>query len=357
MVPKLARVLQQGWASRRQVWPAAVNPAASVFATGFACLALIGALLGHRTFTGIPNGVFPGAAAMLLGALAASAIGRSWGGRYPHLVSSTLVSVAVLSLAGSCFVLLDLLQLALTGTVKDRDGNGDWTAFSECLAAVALGVLFAACATSWRRHTNGFCPRCGRAHAADVVSIEHPAPSMASQRVRRFAYVGCFAFLPYLGLHGLHAAGLAHWFDDLYSDQGILPGPPLLVFAFLAVVLVGPAVFLLLGLVRPWGMRFPRWCLCLAGKRVPRFLPLVPTWIVAPTLALYGTGSAIYALAAGYTLIGLGGAASLAFGAYGWALAVAAVSYQRRSRPVCVPRNPPGPFTSAGQPARLGEPA
>ena len=79
----------------------------------------------------------------------------------------------------------------------------------------------------------------------------------------------------------------------------------------------------------------------LAGRRVPRFLPLVPARIVAPTLALYGTGSAIYALAAGYTLIGLGGAASLAFGAYGWALAVAAVSYQRRSRPVCVPRNPP----------------
>ena len=361
-MPKPARLLPQRWASR---WrgPAAsgaltaVNPAASVFATGFACLALMGTLLGHRAFIGIPNGALPAAAVMVSGALAVAASGRSWGDRHPHLVSSTLVSVAVLSLAGSCFVLLDLIQLVLTGTVNDRDGDSDWPAFGERLATVALGALFAASATSWRRRTNGHCPRCGRAHAADVARIEHPAPSTASARVCRFAYAGCFAFVPYLALHGLHAAGVAHRFDDLYSDRSILPGSRLLVFAFLAVVLVGPAVFLLLGLVRPWGMVFPRWCVWLAGRRVPRFLPLVPTWIVAPTLALYGTGSAIYALAAGYTLIGLGGAASLAFGVYGWALAVAAVSYQRRSRPVCVPRHPPAPVVPVDRPVRFGGPA
>ncbi|GAB2809909.1 hypothetical protein GCM10027176_13290 [Actinoallomurus bryophytorum] len=253
----------------------------------------------------------------------------------------TLGSVAGLSLAGSCFVLLDLIQLVLTGTVSDRDGNSDWTAFTERLVAVALGALFAVSATSWRRRTEGTCPRCGREHAPDMARVAYPAPSAAPQRVRRFAYAGCLAFLPYLGLHGLHAAGLTHWYDKLYSDQGILPGPRLFVFALLALVLVGPAVFLLLGLVRPWGMRFPRWCMGLAGRRVPRFLPLVPAWIVAPTLALYGTCSMVYAPMAGYTLIGLGGAASLAFGVYGWALTAAAVSYQRRSLPVCVPGDPP----------------
>ena len=100
------------------------------------------------------------------------------------------------------------------------------------------------------------------------------------------------------------------------------------------------AVFLLLGLVRPWGMVFPQWTVWLAGRRVPRFLPLAPVWLVAPTLALYGTGSLGYAFFTEYGVIGLGGAASLAFGGYGWALTVAAVSYQSRTRPVCVPDQP-----------------
>ncbi|MEU4690098.1 hypothetical protein [Actinoplanes sp. NPDC023714] len=56
---------------------------------------------------------------------------------------------------------------------------------------------------------------------------------------------------------------------------------------------------------------------------------------VAPTLALCGTGSLVYAFFTEYGVLGLGGAASLAFGGYGWALVAAAVSYQRRTRPIC----------------------
>lgn len=37
-------------------------------------------------------------------------------------------------------------------------------------------------------------------------------------------------------------------------------------------------------------------------------------------------------------LLSIGGAASLAFAGYGWALVVAAASYQRRTRPLCVPK-------------------
>jgi hypothetical protein len=33
--------------------------------------------------------------------------------------------------------------------------------------------------------------------------------------------------------------------------------------------------------------------------------------------------------------VSLGGAASIAFGGYGWALSIAAVSYQIRTRPSC----------------------
>jgi hypothetical protein len=333
-----AVLVEQPSAMWWRAWPKWAGPAASGLAALLACLALVSGLLNHRTFVGIPNGALPSAGVMLVGAVTASATWRSWGVRMPGPVSWVLSGVATLTLAGSCFVLLDLIQLVLTGSVTDRDGNSDWVAFGERLGSAAVGVLVIATATSWRRRTSGVCPRCGHAHSPDVLGVERPAPCAATERVCRIAYAGCCAFLPYLALHGLHFAGLAPWLDHLYSDQSILPGPPLLVFAVLVIGLVGPAVFLLLGLVRPWGMVFPRWCLGLAGKRVPRFLPLAPVWLVAPTLALYGTGSFGYALVAGYNVIGLGGAASLAFGGYGWALGVAAVSYQRRSRPVCVVR-------------------
>jgi hypothetical protein len=334
-VPYFPNLVRSQW---RQTWPTAVSPLARAVAGGLAFVVLVGALLGHRTFVAVPHAAFPGAAVLLLGALAATATEHAWATRHSWLVSGGLVSTAALSLAGSCFVLLDLIQLVLTGTVNDRHGHSAWPAFTERLALVAAGALLAASATSWRRRTRGTCPRCGRSHAAGLVRATPPPPSPAPERVRRLAYAGCLAFVPYLLLHGLHAAGLVHRYDALYSDKGIIPGPRLLAFAFLTVVLVGPAVFLLMGLVRPWGLVFPRWCLGLAGRRVPRFLPVVPAWIVAPTLAMYGVGSIGYALVEGYSLIGLGGAASLAFGTYGCALATAAVSYQHRTRPVCTPK-------------------
>ena len=67
-------------------------------------------------------------------------------------------------------------------------------------------------------------------------------------------------------------------------------------------------------------------------------LPLVPVWLVAPMLALYVTGGFVYAFFTEYGVFGLGGAASVAFGGYGWALTVAAVSYGSRTRPRCVTR-------------------
>src|SRR5438552_259507 len=60
-----------------------------------------------------------------------------------------------------------------------------------------------------------------------------------------------------------------------------------------------------------------------------------PVWLIAPTLALYGTGSFVYAFFTEYGVLGLGGAASVAFGGYGWALGIAAGSYQTRTRPTC----------------------
>ncbi|MDN5853410.1 MAG: hypothetical protein L0K86_11305 [Actinomycetia bacterium] len=303
------------------------------------CVAMVSAAAGQTTFVGIPAGAMPGGVLLLLGALAVQATSRRRGRRRERILSVFLWVVAVVAVAASCFVLLDLIQLAVTGTVTDRDGETAWLAFAERLACALVGALLVAAATSWGRRIRGACLRCGRTHPLSLNRIAYPPAAAASKQVNRIAYVGCLAFVPYLTLHGLHAAGLAPWLDDLYSGGGVVHS--IWGFVAFATGLVGPATFLLLGLVRPWGMAFPRWCLWLAGRRVPRFLPLVPVWLVAPTLVLYGIGSVFYGVVSGHDLIGLGGAASLAFGGYGSALGVAALSYQRRTRPVCVQRHEP----------------
>ncbi|TDC98202.1 hypothetical protein [Actinomadura sp. 7K507] len=97
--------------------------------------------------------------------------------------------------------------------------------------------------------------------------------------------------------------------------------------------------------MRKWGTTFPRWTLWLSGKRVPRFLPLAPVWLIAPTLAAYGTGAWFYLILQFTGVLNMNGspseyllgcAAATAFAGYGWALGIAAVSYQRRTRPHCV---------------------
>ncbi|WP_256177975.1 hypothetical protein [Kitasatospora aureofaciens] len=110
-------------------------------------------------------------------------------------------------------------------------------------------------------------------------------------------------------------------------------------------LLAALGVFLLWGLVRPWGQVFPRWTLPLSGRRVPRWLPLVPALLGAGTLAPYGV------VGLGYLMLCTVGVFSLrkgefasptdamlvawigigAFAVYGVALAVAARSYWRRT--------------------------
>jgi hypothetical protein len=114
------------------------------------------------------------------------------------------------------------------------------------------------------------------------------------------------------------------------------------------VLLAALGVFLLWGLVRPWGQVFPRWTLWLRGRRVPRWLPLTPAVIGAATLAPYGV------LGAGYVTLATVGAVTMrrgdfpssgdallvswigmaAFAVYGVALVVAIRSYWARTHSI-----------------------
>lgn len=313
-----------GWWSR---WPSWVGFAACTSALVYGCVVLAAAIGGHGRFVGVAYAAWPAAVVLLAGAVvAATSIGAPKPGVPRSAVSVAVWVVAALALAGSCWVLLNLIELALTGTVRDRSGNSDWVTFTQRLALAGVGALLVATAIAWQRRTAGVCIRCGQSHGRSS-GRRYPDPHPAPLAVRRIAYAGCGLFLPYLTLHVLGASGVA----------GIEPNgfrPPWSALAA-GVGGIGLAVFLLLGLVQPWGMVFPRWTLWLAGRRVPRFLPLAPVWLIAPTLALYGSGSLVYAFFTEYGAVGLGGAASLAFAGYGWALGIAAVSYQIRTRPSC----------------------
>jgi hypothetical protein len=271
----------------------------------------IGAFAGHDQFAGLPHTAWPGAAVLLL-ASAAVLTRRRW----------AAWAMAAVLLAGSCWLLLNLIQLALTGTVTDRHGDPAWLAFLERLGLTAAGALLIA--TTARRRTGGLRP------------LAHAAPA----RIRWIAYAGCVAWLPYGGVHLLSAFGVPG-----LEPEGFRPSFSMAIALCVGISL---AVFLLLGLVHPWGMVFPRWTILLAGRRVPRFLPIVPVWLIAPTFVLYGLGAGVYVMLlmggvlqwhgrTGLDAVGyIGVAQPISFAGYGLALTACAVSYQLRTRPTPV---------------------
>ncbi|MBG0567790.1 hypothetical protein [Actinoplanes aureus] len=315
-------------------WPFWAPRAAALAASALGTGVLVGWWAGYRSLAGLPGTALPGGLILLGGAIAALATFQQCGSRVPRrAVTGAIWTVAVLALAGSCWLLLNLIQLALTGKVTNADGEPAWTAFLERLALTLVGALFVATALAWRRTER--CARCGLSHPRAVVDVRRPPAHAAPRRILYIAYAGCLAWLPYAGTHTLGAMGVPG-----VEPDGFRPTTAVLVVFWIGI---GLATFLLLGLVRPWGMVFPRWTLWLAGRRVPRFLPLVPVWLIAPTFVLYGLGSIVYVvllitgvmqLPNGETVGPLGFAQPLSFSGYGIALTIAAASYQVRTRPV-----------------------
>ncbi|MFI0405547.1 hypothetical protein [Actinomadura sp. 3N508] len=302
---------------------------------------LLAISMGGWTLYGVPYLGWTAAAVLVMAAGLALATVRGWGRRLPPaVVSAGLWTTVALALAGSVFVLLNLIELVVDGTVRDREGRPDWDGFGQRLGFAAVAALFLATALSWRHRTRSTCPRCGRAAhpPGSVAAVVRPAPP-ASGRIHRVARLGGLAVVPYYTCHLLRFA------DAPPFRGGDLAAPGDLFIPAFVIGTALPAEFLLQGLVREWGMIFPRWTLWLSGRRVPRFLPISPVWLIAPTLASYGTGAWIYLLlqftgvldmdgsAAEYLL---GCSAATGFAGYGWSLAIAGVSYQRRTRPRCV---------------------
>ncbi|MGW3045130.1 hypothetical protein ACWC9T_34965 [Kitasatospora sp. NPDC001159] len=179
------------------------------------------------------------------------------------------------------------------------------------------------------------------------------APSSAPATVQLAACSGTLAFVPYVLMKVIWAFGGS--FAGISGDQMhagyVHNGSSGLWLALerwgldATVLLAAIGVFLLWGLVRPWGQVFPRWTLPLRGRRVPRWLPLTPALIGAATLVPYGLVGIGYLALCTVGVIGIrqgefatAGQAlqvawvgACAFAGYGVALAVAARSYWRRT--------------------------
>jgi hypothetical protein len=258
-----------------------------------------------------------------------------------YVVLAGVWTSAAAATIGGFGLVMSLVELASTGRVTGPGGDVAWVRLVDQGACAVGALLLVGTALSWRNRLRGTCPQCGGRHLRGAaLEVVRPAPSAAPRAVRLVAVVGITCFVPYvaaktvLGLGGTVAGLSAHDLGDYAGMAGWLQARGLDVTAILAVL----GILLLVGLTSRW------------GSALLRLLMLVPGWLGAATLAPYGmglllavpflaTGAIEYDAPVSLWWFALGGA----FGPYGLALALAALSYQRRTRARCVigPVEPP----------------
>ncbi|HEY6740577.1 MAG TPA: hypothetical protein VI076_17175 [Actinopolymorphaceae bacterium] len=226
----------------------------------------------------------------------------------------------------SCLLVLDLVALLFQG-IGIPSSPAALASRAGCLAG---GVLLGLVTLESGRRLRGACTRCGTTRPG----VRPDPRDGAVPAARRVLVVGYLAVLGCLGREiGQAIVGFGP--DGNPYASGNLGAAIAFLVAF---TLAG--TLLPLALVHDWGQVWPRWTLWLAGKRVPRWLVLGPAFLVSGSLVAYfGTGFAqvLFGGAGG----GPGDETGFLFAAivcylvWGIALGVAAMSYFRRTRPIC----------------------
>ncbi|WP_244888805.1 hypothetical protein [Streptomyces purpureus] len=277
----------------------------------------------------------------VLGGVSAAAAVRGHEGR---TVRGLLWAACALSTVTGFSLLMDVVGLLFAHGV-------DNVAAAVLHTLGLLGAVLLAATSHARRPA--ICARCGTVHTAVV----RPHPSHAPRRVRLVAYGGILAFVPYIGMKMVWAlggtfAGISGAELLRISERNGASGVWLTLESWGVdgtVLLAALGIFLLFGLIRPWGQIFPRWTLGLSGRSVPRWLPLAPALIGATTLVPYGLGGvgylALVSMGAASMRLGdsptlqdallMGWVGHVGFAVYGLALLTASRSYWLRTRPVC----------------------
>lgn len=306
-------------------------------AFGLAC-ALSRTPLLYRGDTPAPSAL--GWAVVAVGSLAVPAcVAVGWYGLRPTLRVWLWVLCA---LAGTAAfgLLMDVITL-----IFGQGVDSGAAAANHGLAATGA-LLLTATARSDRRPATA-------SELAPSTAVAAPAPSAASRTAHLAACAGTTAFLPYTVMKLIWAsggtfAGTTGEEINAISERNGASGIWLTLESWGldgTALLAALGVFLLWGLVRPWGQVFPRWVPLLHGSRVPRWLPLTPAVLGAATLVPYGV------VGMGYTTLATAGIVTMrrgdfhtaadallvgwigmvAFAVYGVALTVATRSYWRRT--------------------------
>jgi hypothetical protein len=249
---------------------------------------------------------------------------------YGWLVAAALLLIVpdyeVLAVAGYAPMLL--LSVPLGWSVEYAEVF-DWTLANKVFAVFG-GVLLARALLTWQLRTAHACPWCGRraggagwtsaASAARwgrwAVAVAAIIPVLYS--ITRFAWLAGFPV-------GMSADSLA----EMRESGAVWAGAGLGAFGVVGAVLT-------VGLVRPWGERFPRWLVGLAGRRVPVKLAVVPAGLVA--VAVTAAGLALLSQPAvwdGLTDLNVGILPMVLWPVWGIALGAAALAYHLRRRGSC----------------------
>ncbi|MCY9783661.1 hypothetical protein KIK06_07120 [Nocardiopsis sp. EMB25] len=278
------------------------------------------------------------------GAVCAVVLLRRVGGRWAQVAAWSLAAAVLLVFVDGS--LLALLGYTMIVPVVGWFMPGLLSAYvSAALEPTALTLLFCAvgvvvwalAALTHGRAVRGACRRCGR--------DEHWNPERERSvraralRVGRWAVgVGVVLALLYPALRVLWLFGVALDFGEEETRQ-MLSDPYVLAtgLSLGSAGVVGAA--LMLGLVQRWGVRFPRWTVGLAGRRVPVALAVVPASLVTVALVAMGRSTVVQ------LVIGSAGATPVTepvhatvfalMGVWGAALGVATAAYAVRRRAEC----------------------
>ncbi|MFF8715000.1 hypothetical protein ACF07T_26690 [Streptomyces sp. NPDC015184] len=355
---------------RRQRWPEWVPAAAVASSVVYAAVETAWAV-AESTVPFARHTPYSPTAQLALAALAlvAGAVCRV-AGKLPGRWGRRVVS-AGLALTVPVFAMGMAALPAYFVTLASGSGPESVTGLVHVLLSTALVSCLVLVGLSYRRRLTGRCPRCGSKSGNGSgygsgyghddgrdAPVRHPEASPAPPRTRKAAYLLLCGLLPWVAVKTVWTLGgdafgvTAEKWKESNSGGSEAVRALAAVGVDVTVLAAGLGVFLLTGLMYRWGQVFPRWVPFLSGRRVPRLLPLVPAWLTAVGLSVYGVVLVVYAqLAAlgvlpapepdaelGATPAGtlwLAAFGGLAFGGLGFGLLLASRSYYARTRPVC----------------------
>lgn len=212
----------------------------------------------------------------------------------------------------------------VTGVPAEEFALVDWPGFlTRTVAFVAL-IIQTRVMLVFGRASRDACRRCGRV-AGRPPTVRH----------EWLAYVAC-------GLAFLYPAVKYYWWlGGQFGRPAIYPES----FPAMETALLAGGVLLSLALIRPWGRVFPRWVPFLAGRQVPRSIPIVAGWGLSVALILQGATTIFGALShlLGGQPLPLDGSANswviltvyAGWSLFGLALLGATYAYQQRTRGAC----------------------